>query len=129
MSKILLLIAMIWFHILDDFCLQSHTLCNLKQRRYWDENAPDPMYRYDYIVALAAHAFSWTTMVFIPAIAYAYIYEIDFPTLGFCVAFFGNVLVHGMVDDEKANRHDFNLVVDQGIHLAQIVFTWVLVVT
>jgi hypothetical protein len=40
------------------------------------------------------------------------------------VAILANMLIHGIVDDMKANRKKINLIVDQLIHLAQVVITW-----
>ena len=127
MNKILLLIAMIWFHILDDFCLQNVILSKLKQKQFWRDNAPDSMYRYDYIMALAAHAFSWTTMVYIPVIVYSMIcsIEMDGPfILFFCTGFISNAVIHAVIDHKKANQHQISLVVDQLFHLMQIFLVW-----
>jgi len=61
-----ILLAMIFCHIIDDYCLQQGCLSKLKQKKFWEENAPQKMYRYDYIVALIIHAFSWTFMMMLP---------------------------------------------------------------
>ncbi len=49
MSKLFILLCMIFFHILDDFHLQGW-LANAKQKQWWKDNAPDNMYKYDYLV-------------------------------------------------------------------------------
>lgn len=40
MIYIILLIAMLYCHILDDFCLQG-ILASLKQKSWWEENYPN----------------------------------------------------------------------------------------
>lgn len=52
--------------IVDDFYLQPIILAKLKQRKFWQENAPDGRYRYDHIAALLIHGFSWTVMMLTP---------------------------------------------------------------
>ena len=59
MSIWFILAAMIFLHILDDYGLQSKCLSFLKQKSWWDKEAPDRMYEYDYIWALLMHGFSW----------------------------------------------------------------------
>jgi hypothetical protein len=62
--KLYLLLIMIFLHIVDDYYLQGF-LASLKQKRWWEKNAPDKLYRKDYIMALLEHAFSWTFMIMI----------------------------------------------------------------
>ena len=56
---------MIFCHIVDDYYLQGW-LASAKQKKYWEENAPDKMYKHDYIWALIMHSFSWAFMVMLP---------------------------------------------------------------
>ena len=51
MYKILLLLTMIFLHIVDDYYLQGW-LASAKQKSYWEQNAPDELYKHDYIMAL-----------------------------------------------------------------------------
>ena len=37
-----------------------------------------------------------------------------------------NVIIHGVIDDTKANKFKINLITDQMIHLVQIIVTWIL---
>ena len=53
---LVLLFAMIFCHVVDDYYLQG-VLAKLKQKESWPQDKPQ--YRHDYIAALAAHAFSW----------------------------------------------------------------------
>ncbi|MEA4972594.1 hypothetical protein SDC9_145952 [bioreactor metagenome] len=114
-----ILICMIFFHIIDDFHLQGW-LANAKQKSWWEKNAPDTMYKYDYLVALLIHSFSWTFMIMIvPTVFTAYWKNVWYPFL-----FVGNMVIHFIVDDAKANKHKINLIQDQSIHILQIIFTW-----
>ena len=35
-----------------------------------------------------------------------------------------NILTHMHVDNEKANNHSMNLIIDQIFHMIQIMWTW-----
>ena len=62
-------ILMVFMHIVDDFYLQG-ILAKLKQKSFWRDNTSwesyTRLYRNDYIVALAAHAFSWCICIHLP---------------------------------------------------------------
>ena len=110
---------MIFCHIADDYYLQGW-LASAKQKKWWEQNAPDKLYRFDYIMALVCHSFSWSFMIMLPWIIYAG------PSLNFAlIAIPVNVIIHAVVDDLKANKHKLNLIQDQLIHLAQIVVTFI----
>ena len=53
MSIYFVLAAMLFCHVIDDYVLQAPCLCNLKQKSFWEKNAPEEQYKKDYIVALA----------------------------------------------------------------------------
>lgn len=116
----LILLFMIFCHIIDDYKIQAPVLNNLKQKAYWTENAPDKLYRYDYLMALFMHSFSWAFMILLPLTIYALINNGQWHWLFFVV----NLVIHFVVDDLKANHKKINLIQDQMIHLAQIVVTW-----
>lgn len=118
MSKVFVILWMIFFHIVDDYYLQGW-LASAKQKQWWRENAPQPLYRYDYIWALLMHSFSWAFMVMLP-IAVAASFNISGVFLGF---FLFNICVHALTDDMKANRKIINLWQDQAVHMAQISIT------
>ncbi len=118
MNSDFVILWMVFFHIVDDYYLQGW-LASAKQKKYWEENAPQPMYKYDYIWALFMHSFSWAFMIMLP-IAYTMSFNIN-PT--FLLVFGINFTVHAIVDDMKANRKVINLLVDQSIHMIQIVMT------
>lgn len=119
--KLFILFVMIFAHIVDDYYLQG-ILASLKQKTWWEnQKSYKPMYKYDYIVALIMHAFSWSFMVSLPILYLGF-------TKWIVVTIILNTIIHGIVDDLKANKHKINLIVDQFIHIVQIVITWVLLV-
>ena len=109
---------MIFLHIIADYNLQGW-LASAKQKSFWEENAPDPMYKYDYICALVTHSFAWTFMMMLP-VFYIRGFVIDSLLVLMC---FGNTVLHAMVDDSKANRKTMNLWQDQLFHMLQILIT------
>ena len=117
-DKSFLFLLMIFLHIVDDYYLQGW-LASAKQKEWWKKNAPDPLYRYDYIWALIMHSFSWTFIIMLPI---AYFLSFNINSL-FVWVFIFNVLGHGIVDNLKANIRIINLWVDQLIHMMQIVAT------
>ena len=117
----MILLIMIFLHIVDDFYLQG-ILAQMKQRKFWKENAPDELYKYDYIWALLIHAFSWTFMVLLPIM-----FIIPITPL-FYFIFFENMIFHAIIDDLKANHHKINLWEDQLFHLLQIFMMFLILV-
>lgn len=118
MNNVFIVLLMIFFHIVDDYYLQGW-LASAKQMKYWQENAPDKMYKYDYIWALIMHSFSWSFMIMLPI---AYIQHFNIRLL-FLIMFSVNLGIHALVDDLKANKRKINLWIDQIIHLCQIIIT------
>ena len=114
---ILMLICMIFLHIVDDYYLQQGVLANMKQKSWWEKNYSSKKYKYDYIVALIVHGFSWTFMIMLPAMIKGF-----FPVWLFVI----NWIIHSVTDHLKANMKKINLITDQMIHLLQIYFTWVI---
>ena len=125
MYKILLLLAMIFLHIVDDYYLQGW-LASAKQKSYWEQNAPDKLYKHDYIMALFMHSFSWAFMIMIIPTVYALSItsNINSASIAIIIFFVLNLVLHMITDDKKANRKEINLIQDQLIHLSQILFTW-----
>lgn len=112
--KILLL--MILCHVIDDFVFQPICLSKLKQKDWWEKNAPDSLYKNDYKAALCMHSISWAIMIHLPLFLY-----VSGIALGISVLF--NFLIHYIVDDAKANKKMISLQDDQSIHLMQISLT------
>lgn len=121
MGKIIVLLFMVFCHIVDDYYLQGW-LASAKQREWWKKNAPNEMYKYDYLVALFFHSFSWAFMMMLPLL----IYTILFGGVYYPLLFIGNIMIHFYVDNEKANKKKINLVQDQMFHMIQIFGTWLL---
>lgn len=115
----ILFFSMIFCHIVDDYYLQGW-LASAKQKKWWEQNAPDKLYRFDYIMALVCHSFSWSFMIMLPWIIYAGS-SLNFALITIPL----NTIIHAIVDDLKANKHKLNLIQDQLIHLAQIILTFI----
>lgn len=124
MNKVFIVLLMIFFHIVDDYYLQRW-LASAKQKKYWKENAPEPMYKYDYIWALLMHSYSWTFMIMLPI---AFFMNFNVTPL-FLICFIVNIVIHAVTDNLKANNLKINLWEDQLIHMLQItgtamIFLW-----
>lgn len=118
-SKIFILLSMLFLHIIDDYKLQG-ILADMKQKVWWErQEGYKPLYKYDYIMALITHSFSWSFMIMLP-IAIVLKFNIGW----WVIAYIVNMIVHAIVDTLKANALKINLVTDQMIHIAQIIITW-----
>ena len=123
--KMIILLSMLFLHIVDDYYLQGW-LASAKQKSWWKQNAPDELYKYDYIMALFMHSFSWTFMIMIVPSVYALITtaNVGNESLAIALVFLTNLCIHMTVDNKKANLKKINLVQDQLLHLVQIAATW-----
>lgn len=120
--KVFILFTMIFLHIVDDYYLQGW-LASAKQKSWWEKNAPDKMYKNDYLVALFMHSFSWSFMIMLPTTVYLLLNGGTwFPLL-----YIFNLVIHMFVDNMKANQHKINLIEDQSIHMIQIIITWLMI--
>lgn len=119
--KLFILLCMIFCHIVDDYYSQG-ILALMKQKSWWENNYPDKLYKYDYLMALFMHSFSWAFMIMLPPTVYTMIVGATW----YPILYVLNLCVHFYVDNLKANKMKINLIQDQCIHLAQIVVTWVL---
>ena len=126
MSKLFVLLAMIFCHIVDDYCLQTlGPLATMKQTKWWEENHPQKLYKYDYLVALLMHSMSWAFMIMLPVAAYmSWDVNSSFVTL-----FVLNTICHAFIDNAKANWLLINLITDQSVHIAQILVTFLTLVS
>ena len=131
--KIVFLLGMIFCHIVDDYYLQGW-LASAKQKEWWTKNAPNPLYKYDYIMALSMHSFSWAfSIMLIPmycTLTSKYITSGDFTVVSgqIIFTFVFNLIVHMVTDNAKANLGKINLIQDQLIHMTQLVVTWLYLV-
>lgn len=112
---------MVFCHIVDDYYLQGK-LALFKQKSWWEEKVPGQLYKYDYIVGLMMHSFSWAFMTMLP-IAVSQSFDIG---AGFAAMFAVNTAVHAIVDHLKANKRKINLITDQSIHICQIIVTFLI---
>lgn len=121
MNNIFVVLLMIFLHIVADYNLQGW-LATAKTKDFWEQNAPEKMYKRDYIYALLMHSISWSFLIMLP-IAYV----MDFKINGrFIIYFLLNVYFHANIDDLKANKKTISLVTDQNCHLIQIFITAVM---
>lgn len=121
----LILLCMIFMHIVDDYYLQG-ILASMKQKSWWEKNAPDPLYKNDYKMALVEHAFSWSFMMMLPVVVYTVIIAAMPSVWLILIIFVTNVILHAIVDNAKANKRIINLVDDQTCHFIQIFITWLI---
>lgn len=126
--KIFLLISMLFCHIIDDYYLQG-ILASMKQKLWWEKNYPNEKYKNDYKMALFMHSASWSFMILLPVSIYNIInyYTDTFWTMWFIIWII-NLIIHMIVDDLKANKLKINLIIDQIIHMIQIVIAFVILV-
>lgn len=120
MSNIFVILAMLFMHVIDDYVLQAPCLCNLKQKSFWEKNAPEEQYKRDYIVALFMHALSWSFMIMLPC-AFALDFNVGW---GYVYFLLFNTALHALIDHLKANVKVINLWVDQSCHMVQIAATF-----
>ena len=124
-QRLLILFIMIFCHLIDDYKLQG-ILANMKQRKWWKENANKYLYRNDYKIALIEHAFSWSFTTTLPFLVIAFIQNNELLAVLLIVSYIINTAIHTFVDDLKANKFKINLVEDQLAHLLQIICTWII---
>ena len=118
----MIFLSMIFMHIINDFLLQG-ILASMKQKEWWKkQDGYEEMYKYDYIVALIMHSFSWAFMMMIP-IAIATRFNVG---LIYYIGVLVNVVIHCFVDDLKANKKKISLMDDQLLHMMQILATYIL---
>lgn len=126
-SAFLLLVAMIWCHLDNDFRKQG-ILASMKQKSWWEQQDEyDDMYKNDYIVSLYAHAIWWGIELHIPVIVYLW-YKGQLNTINvviLAIVMIIQIRAHKYTDDAKANHKIINLVEDQAIHILQILLSFV----
>ena len=121
----ILLYSMIFCHVIADYNLQG-CLASMKQRSWWAEHHPEPMYENDYITALWMHSFAWSFMIHVPVIALLlWKGEITWQhSATLSILLWTNLYIHEIIDTLKANSKVLNLWQDQLIHMIQIIATW-----
>ncbi len=128
MIKIFIILCMLFCHIVDDYYLQGILLASMKQKAWWKkQNNFNSLYKYDYIMALCEHAFSWTFMIFLPLFI-AHFFGIQLNEKLIIALFAFNWGIHIIIDDLKANELKINLIIDQLIHIGQVIITGILLI-
>ena len=124
--KLLILFTMIWLHIIDDYYMQGK-LAYMKRKEWWLK-LPEykSLFKYDYIVALICHAFSWSFIVHIPSIILAYFYNRRYYII--IISILMHMVIHAYIDHIKANKKEINLILDQSLHLFQLIIIFLLCV-
>jgi len=122
---LLVFVFMLFAHIIDDYYLQG-ILANMKQKSWWEKNAPDKLYKNDWIIALVEHAISWSISISIPMTICAFYLKLNMDkfSLFLLVEIVINMNIHAIVDNFKANLHKINLIQDQLIHIVQLLITY-----
>lgn len=121
--KIFILISMIFCHIIDDYYLQGW-LASAKQKSWWIQNAPNNLYKNDYLMALFCHSFSWSFMIQLPVLIYSFYTHLFIWSI---ILFIINLIIHAFIDNLKANKLKINLIQDQIIHFIQIIIIWIII--
>ena len=117
-----ILILMILFHIIDDFVLQPICLSKLKQKSFWQEqNLYNNLYKNDYLASLMTHGLSWSAMVHIPIM---HLFN-EQHQLALLLSFLIHAMIHAFIDNQKANKKTINLIIDQTLHLIQIILIFI----
>jgi len=133
----LVFVSMVFMHIFDDF-RQPDFLAKYKQKVNWqkDEIGKKELYRNDYKACLFIHSLMWSISIHIPIFAFLLkiFNDIGFQSLSniylivllaFMIMWITlNTFCHYFIDDLKANKYSINLVIDQSLHMVQIVVTF-----
>lgn len=123
MNNDFLFILMLFLNYIGDYVIQkAGFLAELKQKSWWEKNAPNPLYVDDYKFALLVHSFTWAFITMLP-IAILKNYQIGF---GFLILLIVNTVVHTFIDDLKANKEKINLWGDQILHIIQVLATFLI---
>lgn len=117
----IILFAMIFFHIVDDYYLQG-ILASMKQKDWWKDKGS--LYKNDYKIALIEHSFSLSFSIHIPIILHILYCNGYYSSILLLSSIVINCVIHCIVDDLKANKRKINLIQDQITHIIQIIITW-----
>lgn len=111
-------LIMLFMHTIADYNLQGW-LASAKQKSWWEKNAPDDLYKHDWLAVLFMHSFAWAFLIMLPIAVVCY--SVSFNAVA--TVFTANLILHMVIDDQKANRHRINLIEDQLLHVGQIIIT------
>ncbi len=121
----------ILLHLIDDFVLQLSCLNKLKQKQWWineceKEGIDYSLYRNDYKMALFLHGLEWSIMISLPII-FMYEYDNNYNNIILGIIIVINAIIHAIIDDKKANQLEINLIMDQILHIIQIIFLYLVI--
>lgn len=109
-----LLLMMVLLHVIEDFHMQG-IMASMKQKTFWQEYPK--MYSHDWIPVVLLHGMEWATVVALPCILASW-FDVS---AWFVLTVVAMGLVHAYVDHLKANSLRINLIMDQAVHIVQIV--------
>ena len=128
---LIVIFSMLFLHIIADFIVQNEFMSKFKQKSKWKDACIDEFktyekadkmlkkYKFDYIPVLFVHAFSWAFITYLPLLHYAFYSKILMPET-WCVFVLIQTFVHMYIDNKKCNKFEINLIMDQLLHLLQI---------
>lgn len=117
-----LLLSMFMGHVIGDSVFQTSSISLKKRESYWKSYGNYK--RYFYIFYLLVHSFIWSSTIHISLLIILGVKYFNKILISYIV----NILLHSIIDDMKANRKLFNLIVDQFLHSLQILLTFYFVV-
>lgn len=124
--SVLYFLLMLFLHVFADYTLQG-ILSSMKQKDWWERQIPDfnnSKYKNDYKAALLAHSYMWSFVVMLPISITAFV------TSELRLIMLSSSLIilmsygHYVIDDSKANNKTINLIVDQLMHVIQLILAW-----
>lgn len=118
MNYTLTTLLMIVGHFVGDYVLQTDFLAKGKSPKFWEGTKDET----GWIPVLLAHSVIWTACVMLPLLLLVW------PAIGlpFVVCFGANIGIHFFVDWLKCVGK-IDMLIDQGIHLLQMMATFLLV--
>lgn len=130
--KAFIFIAMVLFHILEDFHLQG-ILASMKQKSWWQSECnklgikyESSKYKHDHIISLCIHALENSIFITLPLIIDGLI--TTFTTnlnnslfIGWAFIIFASTVVHAFIDNFKCNNKGISLIIDQLLHFIFII--------
>ena len=133
--KIFILLLMLLMHYIEDFHLQG-CMANLKQKKWWREQMSNnnyvlehSIYKNDYKMGLFAHSIENALFVMLPLIIDLLISEFKGCIRNTWILFIPSTLLilvsHYLIDNEKANKKEINLIQDQLYHLGIILLIFI----
>lgn len=122
---LILIFSMIFMHYIGDYIIQTDFISKSKNSNFWKDK--EKMYKYDYIPILFFHSFSWSFCIHIPLIwlLTTGVYD-KTDTFIVAISIIINAFIHMIIDNLKANVGTINLIIDQIIHIFQIIVVFII---